>query len=209
MNEMINERKGSNMRKYTRILIVMALVLGILLLARNNAAWAGFAGDIPQSDPTQDHSAVLPDGTGPGSVKPPPAELSTCEDGVHSVGGTSTLKVTDLAPGYCISAFLRNHAFALGRIPDGAGKVLANITFVRIFQHGKLIRELPEADGQIQICYAVPPGKQGQIYFFDFYGPRFHERTGQPAWEPLDTTLNDGMACATAQTTGSYALIGK
>jgi len=197
------------MRKYTRILIVFALVLGIILLARNNVAWAGFAGDVPQSDPTQDHSAVLPAHSEPGSVKPPHAELTTCEDGIQSVGGVSTLKVTDLAPGYCISAFLRNHAFALGRIPDGAGKVLAHITFLRIFQHGKLIHELPEADGTIQICYAIPPGKQAQIYFLNFYGSRLHERTGQPAWEPLDTTLNDGMACAAAQTTGSYALIGK
>jgi hypothetical protein len=145
----------------------------------------------------------------PGSVKPPPGDVTFCEDGNWSVGGVSTLEVTDLAPGYCIVAFLRNHAFAVGRIPDGAGKVLANITFLRIFHYGKLVYNLPVEDGQVEVCYAVPPGKTGQIYFFDFYGPRFGERKGQPTWEPLETTVSGGVACAAAQTTGAYALIGQ
>lgn len=144
----------------------------------------------------------------PGTVKPPPGEVTTCENGIYSVGGVSTLEVTDLAPGYCIVAFLRNHAFALGRIPDGAGKILARITFVRVFYHGMLLPEVAAGDGEVQICYAIPPGKNAQIYFFDFYGPRFGERTGQPAWELLETTIDGGLACASAETTGAYALIG-
>ena len=151
-------------------------------------------------------AALRPD---PGSVRPPPGDLTFCESGSRSVGGVSTLEVNDLAPGYCIVAFLRNHAFALGRIPDGAGSVLAQITFVRVFYHGRLVYDLPVEDGTMEICYAVPPGKTAQIYFFDFYGPRFGQRQGQPSWEPLETTVSGGMACAAAQTTGAYALIGK
>jgi hypothetical protein len=145
----------------------------------------------------------------PGTVKPPPAEVTICEDGIDSVGGVSTLEVNSLAPGYCLAAFLRNHGFALGRIPDGAGKVLANITFLRVFYHGALVYELPTADGNVQICYAVPAGKQAQIYFFDFYGPRFGQNHGQPEWQPLETTVDNGVACATAQKSGAYALIGQ
>jgi hypothetical protein len=51
--------------------------------------------------------------------------------------------------------------------------------------------------------------QQAQIYFFNFYGPRFGMRTGQPSWEPLATTVTDSVACAAAQTSGAYALIGK
>jgi len=145
----------------------------------------------------------------PGTVKPPPAELTVCENGDFTVGGVSILKVTELEPGYCLAAFLRNNAFALGRIPDGAGSVLAHITFLRVFLHGELVQAVPADDGIVQICYAVPPGKEAQIYFFDFYGPRFGTRTGQPTWEALPTTIEDGIACAPAQKTGAYALIGK
>ena len=145
----------------------------------------------------------------PGSVKPPPAELTVCEQGDFSVGGVSILKVKQLVAGYCLTATLWNHAFALGRIPAGAGKVLADITFLRVFHHGRFVYDVPTTDGNVEICYAVPPETQGQIFFFDFFGPRFGKRTGQPSWEPLPTTVIDGEACAPAQTSGAYALIGQ
>lgn len=197
------------MGKYFRVLIAIALVLVIVLLAKNKAVWAGPAAQIKQSVLAEGQSSVSLDKPDPGTVKPPPGEITVCEEGIHSVGGVATLEVTNLAPDYCLVAFLRNHAFALGRIPDGAGAVLADITFLRVFYQSHLIYELPEGDGQVQICYAVPPGKQAQIYFFDFYGPRFGERTGQPSWDPLETTIENGIACAPAQTTGAYALIGQ
>lgn len=146
----------------------------------------------------------------PGSVKPPPAELTVCEVGDFSVGGVSILKVHQLAAGYCLTASLWNHAFALGRIPDGSGKTLADVTFLRVFYHGRFVYDVPSQDGTIEICYAVPPNiNKATIYFFDFYGPRFGQRTGQPSWEPLQTTVTAGVACAPAQTSGAYALIGQ
>lgn len=197
------------MKRYFRLVTAILSVLVILALAGNQAAWAGSdagSGNISSAQVQSSVSLKKPD---PGSVKPPPSDVTVCEDGSRSVGGVSKLTVEDLAPGYCIAAFLRNHAFALGRIPDGAGQVLAHITFVRVFYHGKLVHELPAEDGNVQICYAVPPNTTAQIYFFDFYGPRFGERTAQPAWEPLPTTVENNVACAAAQTSGAYALIGK
>ena len=145
----------------------------------------------------------------PGTVQPPPAELTVCEQGDYSVGGVAILKLSQLNPGYCLAANLWDHAFALGRIPDNAGRVLAEVTFLRVFQGGRFVYEVPAGDGGIDICYAIPPDTEAKIYFFDFYGPRFGKRTGQPAWEPLETTVTDGVACANAQTSGAYALIGK
>ena len=197
------------MRTYVRVSIVIGLLLAMILVASNNVVWADHADGAQLSDMTVDQSSGSPDKPDDGTVKPPPPKIETCEEGIHSVGGVSTLEVSNLAPGYCLAAFLRNHAFALGRIPDGAGGVLAPITFLRVFYHGRLVYRLPEEDGQVEICYAVPPGMTAQIYFFDFYGPRFGERSGQPAWEPLETTVNGGVACAAAQTTGAYALIGQ
>lgn len=172
--------------------------LAKVVAGENSLAWD--AGLFSQASPARPE---------PGTVKPPPGDITICEAGIHSVGGVSTLEVNNLAPGYCLVAFLRDHAFALGRIPDGAGTVLADITFLRVFYQGSLVHELPEEDGQVKICFAVPAGKTAQIYFFDFYGPRFGGRSGQPSWEPLATTVEGGVACAAAQTTGAYALIGK
>lgn len=146
----------------------------------------------------------------PGTVRPPPSDVTTCQDGYTSVGGVSTLEVNNLASGYCLAAFLRNSNFALGRIPDGAGRALANITFLRFFRFGSLVYNLPDGDGDVQVCYAVPSGiTQSQIYFYDFYGPQLGQGGGQRTWEPLETTVTEGIACADAQTSGAYALIGQ
>jgi hypothetical protein len=122
-----------------------------------------------------------------------------------------TLRVNRLAVDYCLNAYLWNHAFAIGRIPGGAGRVLAEVTFLEVYYQDRFVHayDVPAETDSIQICYAVPLGKQAQIYFLDFYGPRFGTRTGQPSWEPLPTTVSNGIACATAQTSGAYALIGK
>ena len=200
------------MEKYLRLLIAIVLVLAIALLARNNIAWAGPSVEQdPAADAGGQASPALDKKDPGGSVKPPHPEITICEDRVepYSVGGVSTLTVNDLEPGYCIVAFLRKHAFAIGRIPDGAGDILAPITFLRVFHHGKLVPELPAEDGTVEICYAIPPGRDAEIYFLDFYGPHFKERTGQPAWEPLETTVDGAMACAAAQSTGAYAIIGQ
>ncbi len=148
---------------------------------------------------------VRPD---PGTVKPPPGQVTTCEDGVYPVGGVSTLNVENLKAGYCLVASLKNGGLAVGRLPDGAGSILADVTYLRVFYQGKLVSGLPSGDSPSQVCYAAPPGKTVQIYFLDFYGPRFG-RPGQRNWVPLDTTVVDGLACAAAQNSGAYALVSK
>jgi hypothetical protein len=148
----------------------------------------------------------------PGTVKPPPPSIETCSAGVYSLGGISTLQISQLAEGYCVHAYLWNHGFAIGRIPGGAGSILSDITFVEFYKQGTFVYQydVPGQPDSIQVCYAVPDGKQAQIYFFDHFGPKFgHPHQGQPAWVPLETTIVNGIACAVAQTSGAYALIGK
>jgi hypothetical protein len=69
---------------------------------------------------------------------------------------------------------------------------------------------VPEGSGDVQVCYAVPTNiTQSQIYFYDFYGPQLGRGGGQRSWQPLETTVTDGVACAPAQASGAYALIGQ
>ena len=204
--------KVNRMSKYFRLLIVVILLVGIVILAGGKVAWAGQSAAEQPSNTAQGRS--LAGQAKPGSCKgtacPPPDTITICANGIHSVGGVSTIEVTELEPGYCLDAFLHNKAFALGRIPDGAGQVLANATFMQVYHNSRFVYDIPTTDGVVEICYAVPPTvTSAQIYFFDFYGPRFGMRTGQPSWEPLQTTVTDGVACAAAQTSGAYALIGQ
>lgn len=212
--------------KITRFLIAIALVLGVVVLAVPHVAWADTVdADLPELALEQvGQSALSQAGTRKGSVVPPPAELTVCSPydvpGIYSIGGVATLHleeqvpVNEDAPEYCIEAVLWNHKFAPGplpnRLPDGAGNFLADIVFLRIYIHGELVDEVPESVGDITLCFALPPDKSGQIYFYDFYGSRFFHRAGQPAWVSSVTTNEDGIVCTSALTTasGAYALVG-
>ncbi len=197
------------MNKTIRILIAIVLLSVIVVVADKNVAWAGSLSVSNQAVSPQEQASAALDKPEPGSVKPPPGELTACKDGTFSVGGVAVLSITDLAPGYCVIGFLRNHGPALGRVPDGAGKVLAPVTFLRIFYHGKLVSDLPIADGQVQLCYSLYPDKTVQMYFLDFYGPRFGRPKDQLTWLPVATTVDEVTACTAAQATGAYALIGQ
>lgn len=174
-------------------------VLTELVAGQNNLKW----------DVGMYHPGPRPPKPNPGTVKPPKKGITVCEDGLYPVGGVATINISNLAPGYCLEAFLHNKNYALGRIPPGAGEILANVTFLKVYYQGQFTYEVPPEDGEIEICFAVPPGKEGQIYFYDHYGPRFGQGGGQPAWEPVPTTVTNGIACAPAQTSGAYALIGQ
>ena len=148
----------------------------------------------------------------PGSVKPPPGKGSFCQEGLYSVGGVVTLEIEDLAPGYCIEAELWNPSFKANLIPEEAGKVLAHTLFLRVYYHGRLAYEVLPGDGIVEACYAIPPEKQVQFYFYDFYGKRFEKRTEPPeTWDPVETRVDENniIACAFTQTSGAYDLVGK
>ena len=56
------------------------------------------------------------------------------------------------------------------------------------------------ATGFIQVCFAVPEGKSGNISFWD--------TSAEPVVESeLPTTISNGIACATASQTGAYGLV--
>jgi hypothetical protein len=197
------------MKLIIRLLIVVVLVAGVILLAGEKGAWAGSRqGSDPVAQQVVSNQPAL-DKPNPGSVKPPPPDVIIPVTGVTSVGGVSTLNVQCLPKDYYIAATLWNNAFAIGKIPETAGDALAPITVLRVFYKGELVSEIPaQPNCEITICYAVPPEKTGQIYFYDFYGPRFG-RNGSRDWVAEKTTVTDNIACAPASATGAYALIGK
>ncbi|NOY99951.1 MAG: hypothetical protein GXP40_12265 [Chloroflexi bacterium] len=201
------------MKKITRLLIAVALVLGVVALAGNHVAWADTAeADLPGLVLGQGRPALSQADAQKGSVVPPPATFTVCSPydipGVYSVGGVATLHLDEFSQGYCVGTILWNHRFAPGRLPDGAGGFLSEIVFVRIYLYGNLVDKVSTGVGDVSVCFALPPDKEGQIYFYDFYGPRFFHRTGQPAWVSTVTTNENGIVCTTALASGAYALVG-
>lgn len=199
--------------KFLRAVIAVAIVFGIALLTNGQVAWAGQdAVSDPVAAVEQGEPAVFPAKPGPGSVKPPPSTFSACENGFYSVGGVATIEIKDLKPGYCIEAVLWNPRFQIHRLPDDAGSPLAHMLFLRVYLNGRLVYDVPPGDGTVETCYALPPDKQAQFYFYDFYGKRFNKRTEMPrTWDVLDTRVDTDKktACAFTQASGVYGLIGK
>lgn len=199
--------------RYLRAIFAVVTVLGVALLASGQVAWAG-QGDssAPAAELAGQEEFVVSQAGQPGSVKPPPRQFYACEDGLYSVGGVVTLEIKDLKPGYCVEAVLWNPRFQIKRLPDGAGSALAHMLFLRIYYHGRLTYEIPPADGSVEACYALPPDKQGQFYFYNFYGMRFKKLTKPPVtWDTLETRTDTEKktACAFTQVSGVYGLIGK
>jgi len=199
--------------KNTRFVIIVAIVLGITLLAGGNAVWAGpkNSGDLTIAMEQGESSLDLAQPE-PGSVKPPPEKGSFCVKGFYSVGGVVTLEIQELAPGYCIEAELWNPIFKAKLIPEEAGKVLAQTLFIKVYYHGSLTYEVLPGDGIVEACYAIPPEKQVQFYFYDYYGMRFEKRTAPPeTWDLIETRTdeNNVIACAFTRTSGAYDLVGK
>ena len=90
------------MGKYVRILIAIALVSGIVLLARHNLVWAGPAAQAKDSVLAQDQpSVVSAANAAPGTFKPPPPGLiiPVTGGGTYAVGGICTMTIEYKAPG--------------------------------------------------------------------------------------------------------------
>jgi len=211
-----NTRKGWQVtmkNKYLRLILAAIMAVGITLLASGQVVWAGQEADTAAvALAGQGEFSVSSLGIQPGSVKPPPDKFYACIDGTYSVGGVVVLEIKDLKPSYCVEAVLWNPRFQIHRLPDGAGDPVAHFLFLRIYYAGRLTYEIPAGDGIVTACYAVPPEKQAQFYFYNFYGMRFKKLDRPPTtWDTLDTTVdaNNKTACALTQVSGVYALIGK
>lgn len=183
------------MNKYIRVLVVIFLILGVILLAKNNAAWASPASDVEPSSRAEDQSSVSADKSDPGSVKPPPRFVFITESGTYSIGGFCTYTVEFLEPGVSVRVALER---PLPRpLPDGVHKVRQGCR-VTYYLHGQRIDEFTPELGSSQICFAVTPQKDNKVYFYTVY-------SSAPVWGPTsETNVETGSACSAAGPSAVY-----
>lgn len=205
------------MGKYTRVFIAILMVLGIVILARNKIAWAAnpeakisssvqaqlqpsapLRGDDDcDKDNNKDKDKCKDkdkdkckdkDDDDCGTVQPPPDNIEVCERGDYSVGGVATLDIRNLRGKDCLTAHTRNPDPAVDQLPAGAGTILADV----------IVLTLPPKEGNVKICFAVPPGEQVKIY-----------SSAGGSWTGLKTKVKDGIACAEVNKSGDYTLVGQ
>ena len=205
------------MKKITRWIIAVALVLAVVVIAGNNIAWAdtvdqGFSGLVQGQG---DAAPLSVTGIKKGTVVPPgPYDECLTPEGVYSLYGIALLGLPEEpeeetedfdSPWYCVEAVTWNRRFPPGRLPDEVDKLLTNLLVLRVYIYGEIVDDAPhdvpanwhllddvdkaeiEGDeGEISLCFPkLPDSNDEQIYFFDFFGPRFSRPN--PTWSPSET----------------------
>jgi len=196
-------------------------------------------------------SAPLMAGVKKGTVIPPvPIKKCLTRTEVYSLYGIALLGLPDEpeeepddfdSPWYCIEAVTWNRRFPPGRLPDEVDKLLTNLIVLRVYIYSDIVDEVPhevpdnwadldDADiadidgdvGEIALCFNNDPlYDDEQIYFFDFFGPRFSRPN--PDWSPSVTIQPDqikeyfetrygdldDVVCTRVLASGAYVLVDK
>jgi hypothetical protein len=209
------------MGKYIRIFIVIIAVLGVAILARNNAARA--------ANPAAESKLSLQDGAEPsiapandkdcekekgkdkdkckGTVKPPPGlVIPVTGGGTYAVGGVCTMAIAYNIAGLSdlLSLEVPVEKSSSVPFPESDGKIHLPGCHILHYQSGELMTEMSEESGTWTICFAAQPNKTTTIYYYLDTG-----ETIIPIWIPLETTVQNGIACASAYTSGVYAPASK
>ncbi len=189
------------MNKTLRIVVAAIMLLAVLILAGNQAAGAGFltVPDVIGALQGNSSSGLGAPNAQPGTVKPPPVVVPPITGpGTYSVGGICTFRVITLADTISLHADWLPYS-TLGKRPQNIASYLAGVCRAIYVQKAAGVIDLVGAsDGQIEICFAAVPNTTGTIYVYV-------DKT--QTWTALQTTVQDGLACAPAQYTGKYVLV--
>ena len=209
------------MYKFIRVMIAISLMLGIVILARKNAAWA--ANPAAESDrssqdqaglsisPAKDDDCDKDKGKDKdkckGTVKPPPGIIiPVTGGGTYSVGGICTMTIAYNVSGLSdlLSLEVPVEKSSSVPFPESNGKIQLPGCHVLHYQSGQLMTEMSPEAGSWTICFAAQPKKTTTIYYY-----LDNLETVVPIWIPLETTIENGIACAPANYSAVYAPASK
>ena len=181
------------MKKYIQLFVVFVLVLTVIGLAQNNSAWAGKP-SIEDSDQAETQNLIKFD------PKPPATEIT--ETGIYNIGGICTIDVEYLEnSGLSGVVDIDVPTDFSSAIPFGyIGDLYLPGCHIVHYKNDKVVREISTDDGSSQVCFAERPEVELTIYYY--YEEPF---TASQIWMELETTHEDGFACASAIYTGEYA----
>ena len=152
-----------------------------------------------------------------GSVLPPPPIITITESGSYSVGGVCKFRAeyyeSRQSDEVLVADALRHDPGPLDdydyagfdEFPEDAGLLYVPGCQVLHYKNTEITRwEKYAEQGEWEICFSAQPGKEMTIYYY------LADREDQSSsWVPLETTVEEGEACAPAFFTGVYVPSGK
>lgn len=184
------------MNQKIRYGIVLILLAGILLLARNGVARASMSWNQDEKPPqTESRVENAVQAAKPGTVQPPPGVVVITQSGTYSIGGFCTYTVKFIATDISVHVSLER---PLPRpLPDKVHAVRQGCR-VTYYQKGVRIDEFTPQMGTSKICFSAIPKENTKIYFFNVYA-------NEPVWGPTGKTdVADSVACSDAGKSGVY-----
>ena len=183
------------MKKYIRFFVVLALVLAVIGLARNNSVWASNVAEPMEkaSSSGLQNSAEF---------NPVLTEITITESGIYNIGGICTLDVTyELLEGLRDDVDINVPTEFSTNIPFGyEGDLYLPGCHILHYKNDEMMKEMTADDGSWKVCFAERPEVDLTIYYY--YEEPF---TDSQIWIELETTHEDGLACASAPYSGEYA----
>jgi len=183
------------MKKYTQILVIVALVLAIGF-AKSESAWAGKPPGISRDTIEQAPSIIL-------RQSAEPSLITITESGIYNIGGICTLDIN-----YKLETGLKDLVGA-----DVPVDFSSNIRFgyegdlylpgchVVHYKDDEIKKEMSDDDGSWEVCFAERPEIDLTVYYY-------HDQpfSDSQVWIRLETRHQGGLACARASYTGEYTV---
>jgi hypothetical protein len=136
-----------------------------------------------------------------GSVLVPKYTTTITKPGPLVLGGGVTGNVSDLPDGNRLDAALVSSWAGLPVLPAGVGEFYRSIAQLKFYEGNTLVSKLATDKGYATICFAVPPQKNGTIYFLDkFFDPKAD-------WVSIAGPFPTGIACGPADQSGLYGMV--
>jgi hypothetical protein len=145
-----------------------------------------------------------------GTVLPPSFAFTITESGAYAVGGVCSIIVEYNVPGLSDKIHVEENIEISANVPypDNEGLLYLPGCHVYHYKENKLVTDVTPAEGSWKICFASIPNKETTIYYY--YAKDDEPKSAVPDWSPLETTIENGLACAPlADQTGVYAPTGK
>ncbi len=214
------------MKTSFRIIILIAVLLGIAVLARNQVAWAANSSEqsVQSLSPQMDKSVLQGKAdycdmpwhkrTDECKDKNKDKDKDKCKKHPEKCGTVKPPSRQILIPvtgeysvgGFCtLSVTFNVPATQLDvsirtplsrELPDKVQKVRQGCLLTYYGDHQR-IDGLPANAGNTTVCFAATPAKQMTLYFYNIYSI-------SPEWVALETTTESGKACALGNASGVY-----
>jgi hypothetical protein len=197
----VHQKEDIPMKKYIPLLVVIALVLTIIGISRNNPVWAS-------------HDSLK------GGVDSPLKIIKTItEDGTYNLGGVCTIELNYNVTGYKTVADAEVPVQDSKKVTFNPIQLLGYSEEFLLFpgchfvyykldnkQEYQIVDPMPVNDGSARVCFGANPTLTMGIYYYLDDTP-----VSSRVWIALPTTLEDDgkLICAPAQHTGVYMPSGK